>query len=100
MRDPEDDPAEVEARIRERLTRSAPAWSGAIRLLLVIQAALADMTPPQRERMRKRMSPLIDHLRETGDPSPIRRLIREILGPDWQPTGEAAEWIQSMTDHG
>jgi hypothetical protein len=81
-------------------TPGTSAVAAVMRFLLTIQAALNDATPAQRERMRKRMPPLIEKMRETGETAPIRRLIREVLGPDWQPTGDAAEWIEAMRDPG
>jgi hypothetical protein len=88
--------AELDAMI-ERARRQTAGWGALVHLMLVLGAAREDATPAQRERMRKRVLPLIENLRETGDVSPIYRLIREIHGPDWRPSGEAADLIKSMT---
>lgn len=85
---------------RQEFRFNPSAVGAAARFLLTLQAALSDATPAQAKRLRKRMPPLIDQMRANGDAAPIRRLIREVLGPEWRPTGEAAEWIEAMTDHG
>lgn len=82
--------------IRAKAERDTAGWAAALRLLLFLQAALADGTPAQRARLRKRSGPLIEQLREDGNPHALYRLIQEVHGPDWRPTGEAAEWIEHL----
>lgn len=82
--------------IKAKAERDTHGWAAALRLMIVLQAALADGTPAQRKRIRRRGGPLIDQLREDGDVRPLYRLIREVHGADWRPTGEAAEWITHL----
>lgn len=82
--------------IRAKASRDTVGWGAALRLLFFLQAALADATPAQRTRLRKRSGPLIEQLRADGDTRPLYRLIREVHGAAWRPTGEAAEWITHL----
>jgi hypothetical protein len=96
MTDPEGQARVQIEEIRAKAERDTHGWAGALRLLFVLQAALADGTPAQRTRLRKRMGPLIEQLRDDGDTRPLYRLVREVHGPGWRPTGEAAEWIAHL----
>ena len=85
------------SKIAEGFARSA---GPALRFILTVQAALVDATPAQAQRMRKRLPPLLEKFRETGDASGFLRLIREIHGPSWRPTGTFAEQIDALEDPG
>lgn len=93
--------SDAERRLDEITEQVALDWrsaGSALRLVLTYGAALHDATPAQSRRIIKRAQPLMTRLRETGEIAPLYRLLREVLGPTWRPTGEHAEWIKRMTE--
>lgn len=60
---------------------------------LFIGAARADATAEQVGRLRAEVMPLLDAYRVTGDESPVRQKVREIMGAGWEPTGDWAAQI-------
>lgn len=91
---------DIKERVTARVKADMPAICAAIRMLLTLQAAMTDGTQAQRDRIRKRMPALIEQLRETGQTASIYRLIREVHGPGWRPTGKAAEMIENFRGEG
>lgn len=64
--------------------------------VLTISAANADATPAQRATLRLRVKPLLDRYRVDGNHDPILAVLRDVMGPGWQPSGEWAEAIQAF----
>lgn len=56
--------------------------------IYVLSAARHDATPAQLAELREHVVPEVKKFRVTGDPAPVVKRIREIMGADWQPTGE------------
>jgi hypothetical protein len=90
------DDEEIDARVARMAEGFSRSVGPALRFVLTVQAAVAEATPAQQRRMRKRLGPLLDTFRETGDVSGIATLIREVHGPGWRPTGETAEMINNL----
>jgi hypothetical protein len=73
---------------------------GSMAFLLFIGAACADATPEQSAQLRERVKPLLGTYRTDGNPRPVLETVLEVMGPDWQPTGEWRAWIDKMLKGG
>jgi hypothetical protein len=64
---------------------------------LWVGAANADATPEQRRRIQDSIPIALEHYVVDGDEMPVRTIIQIVMGPDWKPTGEWADFIASLT---
>lgn len=76
------------------------ALSGHLALVMFVAAARADATHEQRGRLDERLKPLIQSFRADGDPEPLLLKVIEIMGPEWEPSGEWKAWIDSLLSGG
>lgn len=73
------------------------AFSGHLALVMFIGAARADADPAQRDRLKAEIPPLLKEYRRGDSPETVLLRVVEIMGPQWQPTGEWATWINGLT---
>jgi translation elongation factor EF-Tu-like GTPase len=67
-----------------------------LRFVVYVSAARADADPEQLQRLRTEVPPLLDQLRADGQTLPVVNRVREIMGPEWQPTGDWARQIHAL----
>lgn len=63
---------------------------------LYIGAARADATPEQVDRLKTGVMSELDLYRRTGDDRPIRKKILEIMGENWEPSGDWKRTIDAL----
>lgn len=66
-----------------------------LRMLLYVGAARADGTPGQVSELRARVLPALE---DGASDQEVRKLVRDVMGPRWRPSGEWAAQIQALTD--
>lgn len=74
-------------------TPSPERFDGTLSLVLFVGAARADATPEQLEQLREHVLPLVDAMREDGDVRPLLNTVLDVMGPNWNITGE---WKQLL----
>lgn len=69
----------------------------ALVLTLYAAAARADATPEQVEALRRQVMPVLEGVYlATGDQTPVRAVIRSVMGQGWRPAGQWAEQIRRL----
>lgn len=68
-----------------------------IAFTLYMGAANFDATEDQRDLMRSAIEPALLHYVNTGDETPVRTIIQIVMGDQWKPTGQWADYIASLT---
>lgn len=71
-------------------------YGQALRFVLFVGAAMNDATPEQREVLDKKVRPLLEFYRSTGREAAVRIVIRDVLGQDWQPSGDFKKQIDLL----
>ena len=74
--------------------------AGHLAFLMFVGAARADANPEQRTRLRDEIKPMLDGFRETGNPEPTMRKVAEIMGEEWEPSGDWPEQIDLFLGRG
>ncbi|MBK6556125.1 MAG: hypothetical protein IPG16_02565 [Comamonadaceae bacterium] len=74
--------------------------AGHLAFLMFVGAARADANPEQRTRLRDEIKPMLDGFRETGNPEPTMRKVAEIMGEEWEPSGDWLEQIDLFLGRG
>lgn len=69
-----------------------------LRLTLYVGAACADATDEQRVLINGALENPLSYYEETGDETPIRFLIQQVMGDDWKPTAQWAAYIEALND--
>lgn len=65
------------------------AVGDALRFVMYVGAANSAATPAQRAELRRRVTPLLEGYRATGNEGPVRAAIRDVMGAHWKP---GTEW--------
>ena len=76
------------------------ALSAHLALVMFIGSARAEATLDQRSRLAAEVKPLLGTFRADGDPKPLLLKVIEIMGPEWEPSGEWKAWIDSLLSGG
>jgi hypothetical protein len=66
----------------------------ALALTMLVGAANWDATPEQREKLRTRLTPLLQRYKEDGNEAHIRAALRDVMGVQWKPTGDWATFLK------
>lgn len=69
----------------------------ALRFVFYLGAANADATPEQRSVLHERIKPMLAQFRQDGKVAPLVAAIRDVMGLEWQPTGQWARAISAFT---
>lgn len=98
MNDPSVQPEEeLTHTMRECVTElKHTSFIAALRLVLVVGAAIHDANDAQLARLRKRIPAATEEIRTTGEVTTLRRLLAEVMGPAWSPSGKWAEQIAAL----
>lgn len=71
-------------------------FAEALGLVMLIGAARSDANPGQAERLRAEVPELMHRYRQDGDETPVRAAVADIMGADWEPSGEWSRFIGGM----
>lgn len=79
------------------MSRKVTTLGEGLILVAYIAAARFVADPDQAEELKARVLPALERYRryEIGEPE-ILELVDQIMGPDWQPTGEWAEQLVAL----
>lgn len=76
------------------------ALLGSMTLVMVVGAARQDATPDQVNAIRDQVLPLLSDKdgiwMKHGDSSEAMGMLQFIMGPQWKPSGEYAEYIEKL----
>lgn len=71
-------------------------YGEALRFVLFIGAAYHDATEEQQRLLRIKLPPLMDRYKVTGREALVRIAIRDVMGQDWNPSGDWKEQIDKL----
>lgn len=75
------------------------SFNRSMALSTVVGAARDDATAQGKfEQLKQEMLPLIAQFRKDGQPKPLLLGIRRVLGEDWLPQGEWAEFLEKLME--
>jgi hypothetical protein len=75
------------------------AFGAALTVVMFVGAANSDATPEQRTQLKDAIAPLSDKSIPASDAyAQVIRRTADVMGPEWRPSGEWAEWITALLE--